>query len=62
MDFGNIFFKFQKGTIIILRPKKAMPSEIIKLIEDSFDIIKDKEGLIIVGLGKIRVIKPEYCN
>ncbi len=62
MDFGNIFFKFQKGTIIILRPKKAILSEIIKLIEDSFDIIKDKKGLIIVRPRKIRIIKPEHHN
>jgi len=57
-DFGYLFLKFGKGTIIVLRPRVAIPKEIIKLIESSFEIIKDKEGLIIIKPTKIRIIKP----
>ncbi len=59
LDFGYLFLKFQKGTVIVLRPRRAVPSEIIDLLERTFEIIKDKEGLIIVKPNKIRVIKPE---
>ncbi|AIY89141.1 hypothetical protein GACE_0081 [Geoglobus acetivorans] len=58
MDFGHLFLKFGKGTIIVLRPRVAVPKEILKLLESSFDVLKDKEGLIIVKPNKIRIIKP----
>jgi predicted nuclease of predicted toxin-antitoxin system len=58
LDFGYLFLKFQKGTVIVLRPRRAIPSEIVKLLERTFDIIKDKDGLIVVKSNKIRVIKP----
>jgi len=57
LDFGYLFLKFQKGTIIVLRPRKAVPSEIINLLERTFEIVKDKDGLIVVKPNKIRVIK-----
>jgi len=58
LDFGYLFLKFQKGTVIVLRPRRAIPSEIIKLLEKIFDIIKDKNGLIVVKPNKIRIINP----
>lgn len=58
LDFGYLFLKFQKGTIIVLRPHRAIPKEIISLLERAFEIIKDKDGLIVVRPNKIRVIKP----
>jgi len=57
LDFGYLFLKFQKGTIIVLRPRRAVPSEIINLLERTFEIVKDKDGLIVVKPNKIRVIK-----
>jgi len=51
LDFGYLFLKFQKGTVIVLRPQRATPTEMIKLLEKTFDIIKR-------GLIKIRVISP----
>jgi len=51
LDFGFLFLKFQKGTVIVLRPQRATPTEMIKLLEKTFDIIKR-------GLIKIRVISP----
>ncbi len=59
LDFGYLFLKFQKGTVIVLRPRKAIPNEIIKLLEKTFDIIKNKNGLIVVKSNKIRIIKSE---
>ncbi len=35
-----------------------MPSEIVNLLERTFDVIKDKEGLVVVGAKKIRIIRP----
>ena len=58
LDFGYLFLKFQKGTVIVLRPKRAVPSEIVNLLERTFDTIKDREGLVVVGAKKIRNIKP----
>ena len=58
LDFGYLFLKFGRGTIIVQRPRLTVPKEIIKLIESSFEIITDKEGLIIVKPTKIRIIKP----
>ncbi len=57
LDFGVLYFKYRKGTIIILRPKKLTPQGIISLLEKSFDKLKDKEGLIIVRPDKIRIRK-----
>ena len=58
LDFGYLFLKFGRGTIIVPRPRLAVPKEIIKILEISFEIITDKEGLIIVKPTKIRIIKP----
>ena len=58
LDFGHLFLKFGKGTIIVLRPRVAVPKEVLKLLETSFDVLKDKDGLIIVKPNKIRIIKP----
>ncbi len=58
LDFGHLFLKFQKGTVIVLRPQRAVPSEIVDLLERTFDTIKDKEGLIVAGTKKVRIIKP----
>ena len=58
LDFGYLFLKFQKGTIIVLRPHRAVPSEIVNLLERTFEIIRNKNGLIIVKPNKIRVISP----
>ena len=57
LDFGYMFLKFRKGTVIVLRPKMAVPDRIIRLMERFFDTIKEKEGLIVVKPGKIRVLK-----
>ena len=57
-DFGYIFFRFRKGTIIVLRPEKAIPQKIRNLLESSLKVIQSEEGLIIVMPNKIRVIKP----
>jgi predicted nuclease of predicted toxin-antitoxin system len=58
LDFGYLFLKFQKGTIIVLRPHRSVPNEIICLLERSIKVILEKEGLIVVKPTKIRVIKP----
>jgi predicted nuclease of predicted toxin-antitoxin system len=29
LDFGYLFLRYQKGTVIVLRPAKAIPPEII---------------------------------
>lgn len=55
LDFGYLFLKFQKGTIIMLRPKKMRPKEILSLLEHSFEVVRDKEGLIVIKPGKVRV-------
>ncbi len=57
LDFGFLYFKYRKGTIIILRPKKLTPKAITSLLEKSLDKIKDREGLIIVKPDKIRIRK-----
>lgn len=58
LDFGYIFMKLKRGTIIVLRPQKAVPAETISLLEKTFEVIKNKEGLIVVKPNKIRIIKP----
>ena len=56
LDFGYLFLKFQRGTVIVLRPQRAAPDDIVKLLEKTFSIIKNKSGLIVVKPNKIRVI------
>lgn len=58
LDFGYIFLRFQKGTVIVLRPQRAIPAEIVRLLESCFDVVKDREGLIIIKPSKIRIIGP----
>ncbi|AEA46595.1 DUF5615 family PIN-like protein [Archaeoglobus veneficus] len=48
LDFGYLFLKFQKGTIIVLRPHRSIPDEIVCLLERSVEVIQEKEGLIVV--------------
>ncbi len=57
LDFGYLSMSFGKGTVIVLRPDKAIPSEVLNLLERSFDAIKDRDGLIVVRSTKIRVIE-----
>lgn len=57
-DFGYLFFQFRKGNIIILRPKKAIPKDIVELLAKSLDMIEKEKGLIIVKPGRIKVVRP----
>ncbi len=57
IDFGYLFFKFRKGNVILLRPKRAIPKDMIDILSKSLDIIKKEKGLIIIKPGKVKVIK-----
>jgi len=57
IDFGYLFFKFGKGNVILLRPKKAIPKDMIDMLAKSLNIIKKEKGLIIVKPGRVKVIR-----
>jgi len=59
LDFGFLFSKYPKATIIIVRPRTLLPEKIVEIVDKWLDKIMIEEGLIILTENKIRIRKLE---
>ena len=59
LDFGFLFSKYPKATIIIVRPKILLPERIIEIVDKWLDKIMAEKGLIILTEDKVRIRKLE---
>jgi len=59
LDFGFLFSKYPKATIIIVRPRILLPERIIEIVDKWLDKIMVKKGLIILTEDKVRIRKLE---
>ena len=59
LDFGFLFFKYPKATIIIVRPRILLPERIIEIVDKWLDKIMVEKGLIILIEDKIKIRKLE---
>ena len=59
LDFGFLFSKCPKATIIIVRPRTLLPEKIVEIVDKWLDKIMIEEGLIILTENKIRIRKLE---
>jgi len=59
LDFGSLFSKHPKATILIVRPKILLPERIIEIVGKWLDKIMAEKGLIILTEDKVRIRKLE---
>lgn len=59
LDFGFLFSKYPKATIIIVRPRILLPERIIEIVDKWLDKIMVEKGLIILTEDKIKIRKLE---
>ena len=59
LDFGFLFSKYPKATIIIVRPGTLLPEKIVEIVDKWLDKIMIEKGLIILTENKIRIRKLE---
>jgi len=59
LDFGFLFSKYPKATIIIVRPRILLPERVIEIVDKWLDKIMVKKGLIILTEDKVRIRKLE---
>jgi predicted nuclease of predicted toxin-antitoxin system len=57
LDFGFLFSKYPKATIIIVRPRTLLPERIIEIVNKWLDKIMMEKGLIILTEDKIKIRK-----
>ncbi|RLI38757.1 hypothetical protein DRO64_11410 [Candidatus Bathyarchaeota archaeon] len=59
LDFGFLFSKYPKATIIIVRPGVLLPERITEIVDKWLDKIMVEKGLIILTEDKVRIRKLE---
>ena len=59
LDFGFLFSKYPKATIITVRPRILLPERIIEIVDKWLDKIMVEKGLIILTEDKIKIRKLE---